>query len=154
MSGITAKLTLIGLCGGAAIGGLNGALTRASGITILMGTLLSSVIGMFAAAACRDKKLEPLHMWIVAGGTLLFGIIIGVMFAPFVTSMFSTPVGMVAGSWLALLTVSQLTRKPQYELGHCPNCGYDLRGIPNNRCPECGEPFIYRKVFGHDRIPQ
>jgi hypothetical protein len=25
---------------------------------------------------------------------------------------------------------------------HCPNCGYDLRLIPENRCPECG--------FGYD----
>lgn len=25
---------------------------------------------------------------------------------------------------------------------YCPNCGYDLRGIPEQRCPECG--------FGYD----
>jgi DNA-directed RNA polymerase subunit RPC12/RpoP len=24
---------------------------------------------------------------------------------------------------------------------HCLNCGYDLRGLPEPRCPECGEPF-------------
>ena len=23
----------------------------------------------------------------------------------------------------------------------CPGCGYDLRGIPSDRCPECGTPF-------------
>ncbi|MCG3126562.1 MAG: hypothetical protein CHACPFDD_01409 [Phycisphaerae bacterium] len=23
----------------------------------------------------------------------------------------------------------------------CPHCGYDLRGLPASRCPECGEPF-------------
>ncbi len=23
----------------------------------------------------------------------------------------------------------------------CPNCGYDLFGLPEPRCPECGEPF-------------
>lgn len=26
---------------------------------------------------------------------------------------------------------------------YCPQCGYNLRGIPENRCPECG--------FGYDR---
>lgn len=24
---------------------------------------------------------------------------------------------------------------------HCPQCGYDLTGLPENRCPECGVPF-------------
>ena len=25
--------------------------------------------------------------------------------------------------------------------GHCEQCGYDLRGLPEPRCPECGTPF-------------
>lgn len=24
---------------------------------------------------------------------------------------------------------------------HCPHCNYDLRGLPNHRCPECGGAF-------------
>ncbi len=24
---------------------------------------------------------------------------------------------------------------------HCPHCGYNLRGLPEDRCPECGEAF-------------
>jgi hypothetical protein len=24
---------------------------------------------------------------------------------------------------------------------HCLGCGYDLRGLTENRCPECGRPF-------------
>jgi len=30
---------------------------------------------------------------------------------------------------------------PVYEPGHCMNCGYNLRGLPKPRCPECGQPF-------------
>lgn len=26
---------------------------------------------------------------------------------------------------------------------HCPSCGYDLRGLPDSRCPECGQPFTH-----------
>jgi hypothetical protein len=25
--------------------------------------------------------------------------------------------------------------------GHCPACGYELRGLTEPRCPECGTPF-------------
>jgi hypothetical protein len=32
--------------------------------------------------------------------------------------------------------------KPPRKLeGCCPECGYDLRGSPGPRCPECGTPF-------------
>lgn len=24
---------------------------------------------------------------------------------------------------------------------HCASCGYDLQGLPEPRCPECGQPF-------------
>ena len=24
---------------------------------------------------------------------------------------------------------------------HCPMCGYNLRGLPDGKCPECGTPF-------------
>jgi hypothetical protein len=26
---------------------------------------------------------------------------------------------------------------------NCPACGYDLRGLPERRCPECGKPFAW-----------
>jgi hypothetical protein len=30
---------------------------------------------------------------------------------------------------------------PVYLPGHCVKCGYDLQGLPEPRCPECGKPF-------------
>ena len=29
---------------------------------------------------------------------------------------------------------------------HCPNCDYDVRGLSESRCPECGKPFSTREV--------
>jgi predicted amidophosphoribosyltransferase len=33
-------------------------------------------------------------------------------------------------------------RRVRAEAGTCPNCGYDLRGLPQPRCPECGLEFF------------
>ena len=27
----------------------------------------------------------------------------------------------------------------------CLNCGYPLKGLPNNRCPECGTSFLVQR---------
>ncbi len=34
-----------------------------------------------------------------------------------------------------------LKRKCMTPPGHCQGCGYNLRGLRENRCPECGLPF-------------
>ena len=34
----------------------------------------------------------------------------------------------------------------------CPNCGYNLRGLDRDRCPECGKPFD-RSLLSSSRIP-
>ncbi|MEM9295949.1 MAG: hypothetical protein AAGA57_09120 [Planctomycetota bacterium] len=30
----------------------------------------------------------------------------------------------------------------------CPSCGYDLRGITQPQCPECGQPFVVTTLDG------
>lgn len=37
--------------------------------------------------------------------------------------------------------------------GHCTECGYDLRGLPEPRCPECGTPFDPDDVDAEDEEP-
>jgi hypothetical protein len=31
-------------------------------------------------------------------------------------------------------------------VGHCPECGYNLRGLSEQRCPECGRPFTFEEL--------
>jgi len=45
----------------------------------------------------------------------------------------------VVGHVLRSCQVRRLKRR--LTNGLCVNCGYDLRGLPLPRCPECGEPF-------------
>lgn len=32
---------------------------------------------------------------------------------------------------------------------HCPNCDYDVRGLTEPRCPECGKTFSTREVAAY-----
>jgi len=34
--------------------------------------------------------------------------------------------------------------------GHCLKCGYNLRGLPEPRCPECGTPFDPSRLKKHE----
>jgi len=38
------------------------------------------------------------------------------------------------------------------EDGTCRKCGYDLRLLPDPRCPECGAEFIRADNTGHDVV--
>jgi hypothetical protein len=41
---------------------------------------------------------------------------------------------------LAVMPIARaMRRRRRRQLGLCPRCGYDLRGV-TGRCPECGEP--------------
>lgn len=43
---------------------------------------------------------------------------------------------------LALVVAAPRLLPEKYQAGHCPKCGYDLRGNPMAiLCPECGEPI-------------
>ncbi len=55
-----------------------------------------------------------------------------------------------------LLSLAVMVRRrlwPIYPLEQCAKCGYDLRGLPEPRCPECGEPFGPANEGPHDSLP-
>lgn len=38
--------------------------------------------------------------------------------------------------------------------GRCAQCGYDLRGLPERRCPECGTPFLPDQLPDNPPAPE
>lgn len=45
-------------------------------------------------------------------------------------------------SWFMTVLLLIISRLPEgYHSGHCPQCDYNLYGLPEPRCPECGRPF-------------
>jgi len=45
-------------------------------------------------------------------------------------------------SWLKTVGLLIISRLPDgFHTGHCPQCDYNLFGLPEPRCPECGRPF-------------
>jgi hypothetical protein len=46
----------------------------------------------------------------------------------------------VLGPGVVLLFFARRIQRRE-RFGYCRNCGYDLRMLPTNRCPECGTPF-------------
>ena len=49
-------------------------------------------------------------------------------------------VWLVPAVYPAWLVRKYLRRRRWKDEGKCPGCGYDLRGLPEPRCPECGRP--------------
>lgn len=47
--------------------------------------------------------------------------------------------GVYASAWVLILVVPRFARSRRWRrAGRCPSCGYDLRGMLDGPCPECG----------------
>ena len=50
------------------------------------------------------------------------------------------PFALSAASWIGIRFLSK-RRRSYVRLGFCVRCGYNLHGLTEPRCPECGTPF-------------
>ena len=51
-----------------------------------------------------------------------------------------TTAGCMIAAWVTC-QLREYRRRALYQAGLCGTCGYDLRGSPGPRCPECGTAF-------------
>ena len=68
------------------------------------------------------------------GGAVMLGILLAAA---------SVPVGVFGG----ITTYKQTIESERTRQGLCPRCGYDLRGINTERCPECGTRLRLRRPW-------
>lgn len=94
---------------------------------------------------------EPIKRWVLYGA-VTFGLFMwafdgvprylaGPERGNLTTLLLKLPIWLGAGALFGFIMKWILGRRHNFKPGHCRACGYDLRGLPDNVCPECGFRF-------------
>ena len=95
--------------------------------------------------------------WLYAGACIVAGLMVGVTVAAIERDV-GEFVGCVTAPILWLILVTLLWRETPRERAArlkgtqksavvCPNCGYNLTGLQNTRCPECGTQYTLDELL-------
>jgi hypothetical protein len=107
--------------------------------------------GYRKAVSGPPRRLVLVGMWVIFGPALVAAVV-GVADLARQVGGVSGVLGLaLAGAILVIYGVILLrttrryvlhrVREHRYKRGRCGNCLYDLRGLAEPRCPECGTPF-------------
>ena len=104
--------------------------------------------------------------WIAAAGASAAGAVVGVLAAAMASgeASFGVFVGGVVAIMLWLIATIFLWRETTAERAHrvtaatksaitCPTCGYNLTGLTESRCPECGSRFTLDELLALQQQP-
>lgn len=109
-------------------------------VAVLWGALFAAPLGLLFAIGGALLNVHPL---LTAGlQTLAAVALVGLallLFDNVGAAILALWLGQLIGGSAQLVVFARLRRRPPE--GHCHACGYNLTGLPERRCPECGRPF-------------
>ncbi len=140
--------------------GLRAASTRLAPAMAAVNPLMYAAGYLALLTICMSLLAFPLRSYSLAARVTLAGCLgqIPISLASFLINqeiigpgiwfwLFSPVVQIVVGwglpfAMIVLVIVLRRKYAPVFAPGHCRRCGYDLKGLPQPRCPECGTPFV------------
>jgi uncharacterized membrane protein len=82
------------------------------------------------------------HFWSLFGLFLVLGLIaIGCLVLLVLPAFFVALPLIVGVTGVAYVQLANQSGVARVNMNTCPNCGYDVRGLPPGHCPECGAQF-------------
>jgi DNA-directed RNA polymerase subunit RPC12/RpoP len=145
-----------------------GAYSRNSevGMFLVTGSITWAGIALYWCLLWRSSvkwnSMRTMGTALAALGTIIFGIIAGAIMAAAIPNGDGSGVGAFVGSILAIVlwliaTVflwretaaerAQRVKQSSKSAITCPTCGYNLTGLSEARCPECGSKFTLDELI-------
>lgn len=106
-------------------------------VPVMLGAMLGLVCSPAAVYARADIECRPSFLAAVITTTPIAWVA-SMVGGPFISiaATFVAYVGSCVG--LGLLARRTRRRLDWYTSNHCTTCGYNMTGVPTERCPECG----------------
>ena len=122
---------------------------------LFFGPLFAMPVGLASGVVCAVMNWPIRVVWVACLGQFIGALTLGFAFYFARGDYPSTYAfeGEVIGAALGLLVGRYLFGKPDDDgETRCSKCGYNLRGLRDSRCPECGTPFELDKPEKGHRV--